>query len=93
MESQPQNPAFRINPENFYPCTSFRDLISVRGSVYFIVTANLRFIKIFTRSNIYRLDSDQARHIRERSGSDVECLTRDRGAAGSTLTGVTVLCP
>ena len=20
MESQPQNPKFRINPENFYPC-------------------------------------------------------------------------
>ena len=27
------------------------------------------------------------------SGSVVECLTRDRGAAGSMLTGVTVLCP
>ena len=26
-------------------------------------------------------------------GSVVECLTRDRGAAGSSLTGVTVLCP
>ena len=22
MESQPQNPEFRINPENFHPCTS-----------------------------------------------------------------------
>ena len=31
--------------------------------------------------------------IRERSGSEVECLTRDRGAAGSSLTGVTGLCP
>ena len=28
---------------------------------------------------------------RERSGSVVECLTRDRGAVGSSLTGVTVL--
>ena len=27
----------------------------------------------------------------ERSGSVVECLTRDQGVAGSTLTGVTVL--
>ena len=27
--------------------------------------------------------------VRERSGSVVECLTRDRGAAGSSLTGVT----
>ena len=30
---------------------------------------------------------------RERSGSVVECLTRDQRAAGSSLTGVTVLCP
>ena len=30
---------------------------------------------------------------RERSGSVVECLTPDRGAAGSSLTGVTALCP
>ena len=29
----------------------------------------------------------------ERSGSVVECLTRDRGAAGSSLIGVTALCP
>ena len=30
---------------------------------------------------------------RERSVSVVECLTRDRGATGSSLTDVTVLCP
>ena len=30
---------------------------------------------------------------RERSGSVVECLTRDRGAAGSSLPCVTALCP
>ena len=29
----------------------------------------------------------------EHSGSVIECLTQDRGAAGSSLTGVTVLCP
>ena len=29
--------------------------------------------------------------FRERSGSVVECLTRDRRAAGSSLTGVTAL--
>ena len=29
----------------------------------------------------------------ERSGSVVECLTRDRRAAGSSLTGITALCP
>ena len=31
--------------------------------------------------------------MRERSGSVVERLTRDRRAAGSSLTGVTALCP
>ena len=30
---------------------------------------------------------------RECSGSAVECLTRDRGAEGSSLTGVSALCP
>ena len=30
---------------------------------------------------------------RERSGSVVECLTRKRGAVGSSLTGVTAFCP
>ena len=29
----------------------------------------------------------------ERSGSVVECLIRDRRAVGSSLTGVTALCP
>ena len=32
-----------------------------------------------------------ATNIRERSGSVVECLTRDRGAAGLSLTSVTAL--
>ena len=36
---------------------------------------------------------DIKRHYRERSGSVVECLTRDRGAAGSSLTGVAASCP
>ena len=31
--------------------------------------------------------------MRERSGSVVECLTRDRGAAGSSLADGTALCP
>ena len=33
------------------------------------------------------------RNVREGSGSVLECLTWDRGVAGSSLTGVTVLCP
>ena len=32
-------------------------------------------------------------YCRERSGSVVECLTLDQRAAGSNLTGVSVLCP
>ena len=31
--------------------------------------------------------------VAERCGSVVECLTRDRGASGSSLTGVTALGP
>ena len=34
---------------------------------------------------------DLNRFNRERSGSVVECLTRDRRVAGSSLTGVTAL--
>ena len=30
--------------------------------------------------------------LMERSGSVVECLTRDQGAAGSSITGITALC-
>ena len=35
----------------------------------------------------------EKKNVTERSGSVVECLTQDRGAAGSNLTSVTVLCP
>ena len=30
MESQPQNPEFRINPENFHPCISWIFLFNQR---------------------------------------------------------------
>ena len=40
---------------------------------------------VFTRFSQLILD------LRERSGSMVECLTRDRRVAGSSLTGVTAL--
>ena len=40
----------------------------------------------------HRTPNDSAHfEMRERSGSVVDCLTRDRKAAGSSLTGVTVL--
>ena len=41
-----------------------------------------------------KIDQEGAQWLSgERSGLVVECLTRDRGAAGSNLTGVTALCP
>ena len=39
----------------------------------------------------YKLQSTVTNNLRERSGSVVECLTRDRRVAGSSLTGVTAL--
>ena len=37
--------------------------------------------------------ASMSKTYRERSGSVVECLTQDRRAVGSCLTGVTALCP
>ena len=48
--------------------------------LYILYSVNFG-INIFTRCG------------KERSGSVVECLTRDRKATGSSLTGVTALCP
>ena len=39
------------------------------------------------------IQSKNQTYLCERSGSVVEYLTGDRGAAGMSLTGVTVLCP
>ena len=46
-------------------------------------------------STLVKLSHCWKSHVtaRERSGSVVECLTRDRRTAGSSLTGVTALCP
>ena len=55
--------------------------------------------KVMSNGIVNNIDPDQAQAYKkfilnswERSGSVVECL-RDRGAAGSSLTGVTSLCP
>ena len=32
MESEPQNPEFRINPENFHPCRDNEDMKRTRNS-------------------------------------------------------------
>ena len=44
-----------------------------------------------TRNTLF-INSCQIHDIRERSGSVVECLTRDQRAVGSSLTGITALC-
>ena len=33
MESQPQNPEFRINPENFHPCKTVEEVIHFRKTM------------------------------------------------------------
>ena len=43
------------------------------------------------RINVFEAFNSTSILIRESSGSVVECLTRDQGATGSSLTGVTVL--
>ena len=53
MESQPQNPEFRNNPENFHPCHSQCQL-SISGpfgSVFYIYFVYIKFI---TDYNIYK---------------------------------------
>ena len=42
---------------------------------------------------LYRLYILYKLYILERSGSVVECLTRDREVAGSSLAGIRALCP
>ena len=50
-------------------------------------------ISIALIAKVMNPDQTASNQIRERSGSLIECLTRDRVAAGSSLTGITVLCP
>ena len=56
------------------------DWLSKRKANLFLTSVMFRAINIPT-------------YLRERSGCVVECLTRDRGAADSSLTGVNALCP
>ena len=50
---------------------------------FLFLNGRLRHVLLYTNVLILKR--------RERSGSVVECLTQDRGAAGSSLTGVTAL--
>ena len=48
MESQPQNPEFRINPENFHPCIGWSVIVAFPGFIH-------SFLYIFrTKKNLIR---------------------------------------
>ena len=66
-----------------------------KDRLIWIKTAKLyiTMYKLRMRSIKYILTLYSRRKGREHSGSVVECLTRDRRAAGSSLTGVTALYP
>ena len=53
--------------------------------------AHMYYIGLYRENHEKNLVWNHMAETRERSGSVVECLTRDREAAGSSLTGVTAL--
>ena len=68
-------------------------LNNIRKSIVHILFSMVGFsnllVKAYTDKTLIRLNIIYW----ECSGSVIECLTRDRRAAGSILTGVTALCP
>ena len=51
-----------------------------------------RMVRVFSKKCSQDFFSQKS-EVLERSGSVVECLTRDRSAGGSSFTGFTALCP
>ena len=68
-------------------CSSLRNIVGFNSYI------GKAFKDIFLRKLVNITDHEMLQANREHSGSVVECLTRDRGATGSSLIGVTVLCP
>ena len=66
------------------------DKSTYRGSLSRAFSAHIHSVELIW---LKPFPCHSQKNCRERSGSEVECLTRDRGAAGSSLTGVTALCP
>ena len=65
-------------------------------ATYFLLQTSVENCNVSALDNMFRTPLHWAAVLgkyRERSGSVVECLTRDRGAPGLSLTGFTVLCP
>ena len=92
--------------DNFKPTVAHRDFnsrnILVKPDLCCVI-ADLGFCistmgsKLIHKSHTENAEqtslTDVSIYIMERSSTVVECLTRDRGAPGSSLTGVTTLCP
>ena len=72
--------------------------VDVRGECLFIfLIDSCDSFPVVADTSMYVLTNGQQKsamaRLLENSGSVVECLTRDRGAAGSSLTSITALCP
>ena len=48
MESQPQNPEFRINPENFHPWDSEEKVLVLQLSNSYLSVVSIIFLKSLT---------------------------------------------
>ena len=66
-----------------------KELMHVFAAIYF---STMQYYQI-TPISLCLWFLPHQNEIREGSGSVVECLTGDRGATGSSLTGITALCP
>ena len=69
-----------VHPRKTRPCLTVRLLMGRKES------NQTKTKHLYAISNTFNI-------CLERSGSVVECLTGDQGAAGSSLTDVTALCP
>ena len=69
----------------------FYTILFVSQYFAYIQLSALSGLIIWSCVNLHCFVTFITSHFRERSGSVVEYLTRDRRAAGSSLTGVTVL--
>ena len=96
IDGRPQNEV-QVGPDKLEVVASFcylGDMLSAGGGCEIAVTTR---VKTAWKKIRELLPIVISRHLSyktwERSGSVVECLTQDRRAVGSSLTGVTVLCP
>ena len=76
----------------FMQCQKYCRMLQGEHSAILSTFIKLPFVIVIFASSIFEWPFNTD-FTREHSGSVVECLTRDRRAAGSSLTGVTALCP